>query len=106
MNGILASRPSAVVASHAIAGDTHMIECRIPIGTTMANIALACGLDMIRTFAPRRTAVVATAARTLNLRVVDGLNIPTASTRMTRFALIGGLDMRCTFTDRCHTMTA
>lgn len=83
-----------------------MIEGRIPIRTGMANIALACGLNMIRTFAPRRTTVVATAARTLNLCVVDRLNIPTASTRMTRFALVSGLDMRCTFTDGCHTMTA
>ena len=57
---VLAGRVRAVVATNAIAGDTHVVEgCRYPAVGRMAIIAIVTTRDMGRVLADRDAAVVA-----------------------------------------------
>ena len=73
MRGALADSFHAIMAADAVTGDIHMIEVsRYPAGRRVTVIAIIATRNMGRVFAGCCDAVMARAAGTKHLSVVDG----------------------------------
>jgi len=102
---VFAGRLNTVVAARAVAGDTYVIKIRgQPAGCRMAVITIITARDMRWVLACCCSAVVARAAGTQNLRMVDGIGRRKYVCVVTILTNVACLYVRRTLADGINTV--